>query len=152
MPSVRSALITRAGSCVGLLVVSEILVQDVVTSYTDAAGSIVGRNIADGSIVSRAQRVYQSGGVTFLPTRIAYDSSFYYAIFGERYLAKLRLSDAAIVWVVDASVFLSPVRYLVHDLAVGGGTVFVCTKDPAGRITKYRGSDGAVLWTIQAGV
>src|SRR5437762_99866 len=121
-----SRFLTAAATCLTLLVASGTLAQEVVTSYADAVGSIIRRKVADGT--------------------------FYYVVFGNRYLAQLRPADGSLVWVVDASIMIAYVRYPVLDLAVAGGSVFVCTNDPAGRIMKYRTSDGVLLWTIQAGV
>jgi len=127
--------------------------QEVVASYADPAGTVIRFRASDGSEIARIQQVYKVGYSPFYPTRIALESpDFYYEIFGNRYLARVRASDGAIVWVVDASIMIAYVRYPVLDLAVAGGNVFVCTNDPAGRIMKYRASDGALLWTITAGV
>jgi outer membrane protein assembly factor BamB len=144
--------LTAVVTCFTVLVVTDSRAQEVVTSYADSVGSIVRRNIATGSIVSSTQRIYRVGYSNFYPTRIAYDGTFYYVVFGNRYLAQLRPADGSIVWIIDASVMVAYVRYPVLDLAVAGGSIFVCTNDPAGRIMKYRAGDGALLWTIQAGV
>jgi outer membrane protein assembly factor BamB len=124
--------------------------QEVVASYADGVGTIIRYRISDGSEVSRIHQVYRVYATTYLPTKIAVeDSSFYYVVFGNRYLARLRASDGAILWVVDAGTTIGYTLYPVADLAVAGGNVFVTNNDFGGRIARYRATDGALIWSIQ---
>lgn len=127
--------------------------QEVVASYADNAGTIIRYRVSDGAQVSKVAQVYRVNGTTFLPTKIAVeDSSFYYVVFGNRFLARLRASDGAFSWIVDAGFTVGYTTYIVADIAVAGGSVFVSNQDPGGRISRYRASDGALLWSVQRAV
>ena len=119
--------------------------QEVVVAYNDDAGTIVRYRVLDGGEIARIHQVYRVGTNVFRPTAIAVDASAYYVLFGSRYLARLRPSDAAIQWVIDAAnqVPSAPgTVWNVADIAAAGGSVFVVNYDPGRRIAKYRASDG----------
>ena len=144
-------------ACFFLTVVSRASAQEVVASYADSVGSIVRYRVSDGSEVSRVQQVYRVGATVYRVNTIAVeDSTSYYVVFGNRYLARLRASDGAFVWVVDAGATNGFTTYPVADIAVAGGHVFLCNADPGGRVAKYRAADGALVWqvarAVQAGV
>ena len=126
--------------------------QEVVAVYPDGAGSIVKYRVSDGSEISRIQQLYRLGNTIYKPSKIAVDSSAYYVVFGDRFLARLRASDGAILWVVDAGLSIGITTYFVADIAVAGGNVFLCNYDPGRRIAKFRVSDGALVWSIQYGI
>jgi outer membrane protein assembly factor BamB len=127
--------------------------QEVVASYADLNGTIIKYRVSDGAQVSRIQQVYRLYGVTYLPTRIAVeDNASDYVVFGNRYLARLNSSDGAILWLVDAGAKVAYTTYIVADIAVAGGAVFVSNNDPGGRISKYRASDGVLIWSVQRAV
>jgi outer membrane protein assembly factor BamB len=127
--------------------------QEVVVAYADPVGSIIRYRVADGSEISRIQRVYRVGATTYLPTMIGVaDASSYIVVFGERFLARVRVTDGALVWVVDAGVALGLTTYFVADIAVASGQIFLCNTDPGGRIAKYRAADGALIWSTQRAI
>lgn len=127
--------------------------QDLVASYADPVGTIIRYRAADGAEVSRIRQVYRTGAITNLPTRIGVvDNDYYYVVFGERYLARLRAIDGTIVWIVDAGKRVAYTTYFVRDITVAGGAIFVATGDPSGHITKYQTSNGAVNWSLPQAV
>lgn len=127
--------------------------QEVVTAYADPAGSIIRYRVADGSEIFRIQSVYKVGSTAYLPTKIGVaDATSYIVVFGERFLARVRATDGAILWIRDAGLTVGITTYFVADIAVAGGYILLCNTDPAGRITRYRVSDGVLIWSIQSAV
>ena len=123
--------------------------QEVVACYADNAGSIISYRISDGSEVSRIHQVYRVYGTTYLPTKIAVEDGSDYVVFGNRFLARLQASDGTILWVVDAGTTIGYTTYIVADIAVAGGSVFVSNQDLGGRVARYRASDGTLIWSVQ---
>lgn len=133
--------------------VAQVAAQEVVASYADSVGTIVRYRVSDGSEVARTQQVYRVGATTYRINAIAVeDSVSYYVVFGNRYLARLRASDGAILWVIDAGTTIGSTTYAVADIAVAGGHVFLCNADPRGRVAKYRAADGALIWQVERAV
>jgi len=149
----RIAIAITAFTFIGGVANSNVSAQEVVASYADLNGSIIKYRVSDGAQVSRVQQVYRLYGTTYLPTRIAVEDSFsYYVVFGNRYLARLNASNGAILWLVDAGAQLAYSNYVVSDIAVAGGAVFVSNGDPGGRISKYRANDGVLIWSVKRAV
>lgn len=139
--------------CLLFSLVPEASAQEVVASYADGIGSIVRYRVSDGTEVSRVQQVYRVGATTYRVNLLAVeDNASYYVVFGNRYLARLRASDGGIIWVIDAGVPVAYVTYPVADIAVAGGSVFLCNADPRGRVAKYRAADGALVWQVERAV
>lgn len=151
--SLRLVVVVIASMFVAGIGNNRVSAQEVVASYADNAGSIIRYRISDGEQVSRIAQVYRVNGTTFLPTKIAVeDSAFYYVVFGNRYLARLRASDGSFSWVVDAGLTVGYTTYIVADIAAAGGSIFVSNQDPGGRISRFRATDGALLWSVPRAV
>jgi PQQ-like domain len=158
MPCLKALRVAVANTILlSIVCVSSVAVyaQDVIASYTSniQTGSIVRYRVADGALLASISRVYQLNGVTYLPTRVAAaDTSSYFVVFGNRFLARLSATDGVLFWIIDTSVLVGSVRYPVNDVAVSGSSVFISTADPAGRIARYRATDGGLVWMVQRGI